>query len=369
MYHFKIFENVTPDEWNKYLIKNDYASFYQTSEYLCNSVHVPIFIYVFDEYEKIVGQLGCQVVNRTPTQYNPIVKKIMNRLAKVVGKVFWIRGPLIHITSKNEVVEILQTILQAVNVVSEKYNVSYIEGYSAPSHLVDNDYLVEFKKNGYTLNEAITFVTDLSQSIEDIWQNVSKNPRGDVNRAKKRNILVKEASTKEDLKEYLMLRQEWSKTKGFTMADPFNDLDYLWKNCESNIEKIFLAYQDDRLISALLVGTFNGIVITHAITNSYSDPTNLGGSLLSWYAIEWSKNNGFRKYDFSGGLREELDGSTVLFYKRKWGGVETTYYTLTKIRKSTSHNMIRIFISLVILSRKIRIKLYRVLHTETSKTS
>ena len=366
MYSFKILEKVDKDEWNTNLKKSNNATFFQTVEYLINSKHHPLFIYVFDKDKNVVGQLGCLVIKSITLYSNPIIQKISKPLSNFIGKLFWVRGPIIHSNDQTIRLEILNCIIQALNIIAEKYDLIFIEGTSSPCDIVDEKYVEEFKKGGYQINDYITFVTNLNQSIEDIWNNVSKKARGDVTRAKRRNIIVKEVSNKNELIQYLLMHKKWAKTKGIEIDNPLKYLDELWKNYTSNIEKTFLAYQNDNLLSSLRVGIFNRIAITHSVSNLYSQQTNLGGTLLSWYAIEWAKNIGFTIYDYSGGQLNDkhndinnLTANTLLNYKKKWGGVETPYYQLTKIRKNTYYKLLNALIYPTLISRKLRSKLHR----------
>jgi len=200
--------------------------------------------------------------------------------------------------------------------------------------MVNEEYLHLFQQNKFVTSQEVTFISDLTKPIDYLWQNVSKKTRGDVNRAKRRNIIVKEVQTVEDLKEFLMLHKSWAQTKGLEIIDPFKDLDKLWHNHKSGTEKFFLAYQNEKLISGLRIACFNGIAYTHFVVSSYSESTSLGGTLLTWSAVEWGKNTGVRLYDFSGGPKSSLDNNhTLLFYKKKWGGDEHIHHNMVKTQK------------------------------------
>lgn len=323
----------------------------------------------------MVGQLGCLVIKSITLYSNPIIQKISKLLSHFTGKLVWVRGPIIHSKDQTIRLEILNCILQALRIIAEKYDLSYIEGTSPPGDIVDKNYFEKFKKEEYQINNYITFVTNLNQNIGDIWNNVSKKARGDVTRAKRRNIIVKEVSNKNELIQYLQMHKQWAKTKGIEIVNPLKYLDELWNNYTSNIEKTFLAYQNDTLISSLRVGIFNGIAITHSVSNLYSQQTNLGGTLLTWHAIEWAKNAGFTAYDFSGG---ELDvkhndannpaENTLLNYKKKWGGMEIPHYQFIKIRKNNSYKLLNALIYPTLISRKLRRKLYLSLNRFARKT-
>ncbi len=67
---------------------------------------------------------------------------------------------------------------------------------------------------------------------------------------------------------------------------------------------------------------------THFVLSSYSESTNLGGTLLTWYALEWAKNSGMKMYDFSGGSKSSTknNNNSLVFYKKN--GVEMNISTI-----------------------------------------
>lgn len=334
------------DQWNLQLQQTSYSTFFQTTEYLDaekNSEYFPIFILIEDEHQNVVGQLGMHIIKSTVLYSSPFFQKLLKIIPSLTKRGIWVYGPIIHSNDTKQREEILQTIVIAVNSILKKYDLVFVEGYSPPNDLlIDEEYKAAFKKDGYVIKDFVTYITDLDENIEEIWKSVSKKTRGDVNRARRRGIVSKEAQNKDDLKKYLLLHQEWAKTKGLVVSEPLKELEKIWNNHQVGREKIFLAYKNDELISGLRIAVFNGIVYTHFVVSSYSEHTNLGGTLLTWSAIEWAQKTGLRHYDFSGGPKEELESDNeeknpLLFYKRKWGGKEIPHYNFTKSNKKITY--------------------------------
>ena len=353
-YTFKI-ETKADSDWDHNLLKSTYATFFQSTNYLNSNSkdYFPIFIYVFDQDQNIVGQLGLRII-KTTVMYSSNFLKFFDRIiSKFSTRIIWVYGPIIHSNDLKIRKNILLEIIKAINIIAKQNNVVFIEGQTPPNDfLINLDYLTLFEKKRYEKNDLISFITNLDQSKDDLWKNISKNTRGDITRAKKRNIIVKQLESKKETEEYIKLNQEWSQTKGLTITDSQKEIEQLWKNHENKIEQIFLAFKDKKLISAIRVGCFNKIAYTNFVINSYSNSTNLGGSLLTWYVLEWAKENNFKIYDFSGGpkINKNTDKiSSLLFYKSKWGGKETPYYNLIKIRQKLHY---KIFLILFKLLRK-----------------
>ena len=86
--------------------------------------------------------------------------------------------------------------------------------------------------------------------------------------------------------------------------------------------------------------------------NAYSQSANVGGPLLTWHAIKWAKESGFKTYDFSGGesdpknekdyKRYSEQWDSLFSYKKKWGGEEIPYFQFIKIVNEKSYKLFRL---------------------------
>lgn len=359
MYRFEILTQVDAAKWNEDLKKSSSSTFFQTVENLTppsGADYFPIFVYVYDENGNVAGQLGLQIVRTVVIYGSSLFKKFSKFISKITNKGVWVYGPIIHVDDKKSRIEVLQNIMHAVDIISKDYDLVHVLGYAPPCDpLVDDNYKQELIANGYIIEDFVTFIADLNKNTEELWKNVSKKARGDVNRAKKRNITTKEISDLNDFNIYMQISHEWAKTKGLQIADPSYQMDRLWNNYKTGLEKFFLAYQDGKAISGLRISCFNGIAITNTVVNSYSEHTSLGGTLLTWNAIEATKNAGMKIFDFTGQKKtkhndnneKEEPENPLLFYKKKWGGEEFPCYLLLKIRKKYAYAIYKILFKIV----------------------
>lgn len=356
MYTYEIMYKADPQKWNKDLIKSNYATFFQTAEYLAqgsrSGKRFPVFIYVADEKGCVCGQLGITVQKYLTPYSTPYLETFSKAVSKFGHRGTWVSGPIIHSNDKTARKEILKIIIKSLEEVAKQNNLIIIDGYSPPQDLrVDESYRNEFQKNNYQLKEFFTFVTELAKSEDELWNQIKESTRRDVSKAQKRNIVVKELQNLEDINDYLHLIKDWSGTKGIKIKIAENASQEYYEYYKSGVEKIFLAYEDSEPVSSHRLGCFNGIAYSHHIANSYSKPSSLGGPLLTWHAISWAKNASMRIYDFSGGEAppsdKELDvkykeqWSSLLAYKRKWGGNEFPYYHFMQIRKPVGYKLYR----------------------------
>jgi len=349
MYKIRICIEVDSNNWNSDLKKSNYSTYLQTVENLkinSNENTFPVFISILDEKDAVVGQLGMLII-KTSVQYgSTLFQKLAKMASRISTRGVWLYGPIIHTENKMERIEILRMILKANNEIVDKYNLVFIEGYSAPLDisLYDNE-IKEYRKNGYHSKKYVTFITDLKKPIEEIWKNVQKYTKKNVNRSAKRGVVVKELKTFEESKQVISLFQKWGKAKGIVVSDPEQQLKKFWERQNSGLEKTFLAFKEQQLVSSITVSYFNNVVIPVQVLNSYSSiARNLGGPALTWYAIKWAKEFKFAIYDITGGpLLSESDlvndkhGMSAIHYKKKWGGKQYTHYYFIKINKKSSY--------------------------------
>jgi len=349
MYKTKISTEINSNDWNSELKKSNYSTYLQTAEYLninSNENTFPIFISVLDEKNAVVGQLGLLII-KTSVQYgSALFQKLSKTISGVSTRGIWQYGPTIHTENKMEKKEILRMILKANNEIIKKYNLVFIEGYSAPLDVsLCDEEIKEYEKYGYNTKKFVAFLTDLKKPIEEIWKNVQQYAKKNVNRAAKRGVTIKELKTFEDSKQAISLFQKWGKTKGLIISDPEQQLKKFWDRQNSGFEKTFLAFKEEQLISSITISHFNNIVVPIQVLNSYSSiARNLGGPALTWYAIKWSKEFKFGIYDITGGPllpENEQDDKkrpfSLIHYKKKWGGKQYIHYHFIKINKKSSY--------------------------------
>ncbi len=355
MFNYKILKDVDFEDWNNKLKESSASSFFQTYEYLqceSSSKDFPMFIYVFDEKNEIKAQLGIIVRESISIYSSHILRKCVSNFSSLSRRISWVGGPILHETDNGKRLKIIQELIKALEEISQNFNIAIIDGYTPPYDLLVDDYLKTLKEGNYTVQKFFTFITGLDMSIDQIWNKIYKNTSRDVLRAEKRGIKVRELETIEELEQYFNLNSKWAKTKGIESSVDIEYKKSYWKYYQSEKEKIFLAYEGNELVTGHRLGCFNEIVYSHLVTNSYLRPTSLGGPLLTWHAIKWAKESGYKKYDFSGGEAPPSDKSqnekyekqwkSLLKYKSRWGGNEFPYYHIFKVNRKTSYKFFRI---------------------------
>tara|TARA_B110000438_G_scaffold301739_1_gene357436 strand:- start:9723 stop:10835 length:1113 start_codon:yes stop_codon:yes gene_type:complete len=349
MYKVEIVKNISKKEWNQNLTKSSYSTYYQTYEHIEGnekSEYFPIFIQIINDEDEVVGQLGIQIVKTSILYSSPLLRKFLKLISSVTTRGIWVYGPIIHVEDRKQRLEILENILNANNTIIEEYGLVVLEGFSPPlDDLIDKNYLKLFLDYGYKISKHVTYVTDLSNVLDEIWSKVQKYTKINVKRAIKRGISIKELETFEETKQVVNLHQKWAETKGIGIINQQKESEDLWNKHNSKVEKTFLAFKENELISSISLSHFNKIVIPTQVLNSYSKATSLGGPALTWRAITWAKEFNMKIYDITGGpLIQENESDpdntgALTHYKRKWGGEEKIHYNFLKPGKRVKYEL------------------------------
>lgn len=357
LYTYEILKSIDFDEWNTSLQSVDYSTLFQTANYLdyesTSGDRIPIFIKILNGKKDLIGQLGIVIVKSANAYSSPFLQQFLNIFSGLGTRALWAGGPIIHSKNPQIRLEVLKEIIKAVEKVANQHNLALISGYTPHQDCtIDNSYLNYLKKENYSIENFVTFVIDLTLDEETIWNGIDKSARRDIARAEKKDIFVKELETFEELEDYFSIAEKWAVTKGISIKTSEQQIEKYWKYYQNDIEKIFLAYQNNELISSHRLGIFNKIAFSHRLTSSYTKATSLGGPLLVWHAIKWAKSKNMKLYDFSGGQAPPKDPSkekdylqkwgNLLAFKKKWGGKEYPYYQLIKVKKPNTYKIFRV---------------------------
>jgi len=149
----------------------------------------------------------------------------------------------------------------------------------------------------------------LLKNPEILWQEFSESTRRAINKALKKDIVVKRVTEESEIKEVYNLLINFAKRVGFL---EFSYKDYLkiWKKLNTlGYFEIFIAKLNKKIISFMAFLNFKDIVL-YKIGTSTAEGRNLGAHrLITWNAIKWSYSKGYKIFDFgpSGPLNEDGD--------------------------------------------------------------
>ncbi len=313
-------------EWNKQLLSSELGTIYHTVEY---AEYVkrrldwePSFIRFLSGNGDVVGQLLLFKFSRIAKRTKSGVGKLLAKVGKgVLPEYKWVYGPVILQKDYRDAVyqKLGETILQ----MKGRINGSVHPLDSEPNAL-DN---MGFKKQNWG-----TFLIDLSLDEEKLWSLIDKrSARKNVERSKGRGVTVREINDN-DLAVYFKLQSEIRSMLNLYKYQ-YEDVTEAWNFLKRVGFTGFLAYQDDRPLSGLLVSTFNGYLNEWGVGRSKYDADHklYSQDLIKWHIIAWGHDNGCKYYDLTGVNPKPTDEKElgIFRYKQKWGG-KLVYYTIYK---------------------------------------
>ena len=152
---------------------------------------------------------------------------------------------------------------------------------------------------GYKINPRYSYTIDLSAGIDDLWKNITKNLRNDINRAKREGVYIEEGSKKELFELYDILVQRYAEQGKVVNVSK----EYL--------NEIFDKFHPENI--GITVAKHDQELITGCINLYYKDRTYFwignpkpyieipnANELLTWEAIRNASEKGYRYYEIIG---------------------------------------------------------------------
>lgn len=311
--------NEKPDSnWNKRLLESPMGTVHNTKSYVTSINRTvgleikPLFIKFLNNKGEIVGQVA--LAKFLLYQENKLRSKILKRLPGRKKMIYrWNYGPVIFDSDfQYEIANELKKFLML-----QKCRVSGTENPLNGGHLT-------IMKNPFIITNWGTFLLDLSQGQENLWKKMDKHStRKNIERTEKRGVYVKQIN-RSDLELYRQLRIEKDFQLGYGETLALDTVERTWDILQEIGWTGFIAFQDEKPISGIMITYFNGFINEWGIARIDQNivPKVYPQDLLKWEIIKWACKKKFRYYDLTGinpnPANEKERG--ILRYKKKWGG-------------------------------------------------
>jgi len=329
-----ISDTVDENYWNENLQKSPSSTIYQVPSYSNVYKQVfdskPIFITVKKNNE-LAGQLAMLVHTKYYWKDSNVFSKTLGSQLNLNSILRWEYGPIIHDSFDRQ--EILDEILLTIDRIAEENDVNMIRGTIYP--LPDFDYNKSFERRGYSSTCWATYITELGQNPESLYDKLSKETRYDIRKSEKNDLELEIVSSISSYQEYSDLAFSSRVLAGEKRRNNSLFVEKFWANLyDKGHLKVFLARKSGELLGAIENLVFNQNVIQYGIVNSQKTQL-LGGTFLTWNAIKWSMENNCRTYDMGGVNPNPTTDKekSINFYKSKWGGKQLDYVRYVKVRK------------------------------------
>ncbi|MFY9300380.1 MAG: hypothetical protein WAO91_04250 [Candidatus Nitrosotenuis sp.] len=334
-YTVQIDSHVDEKRWNSQLAQNRGSTLYQSFNWLKvyqeNIGSKLFFISVLSPNGGVVGQLAVLLHKNALRNENIVAKKLGSTL-NLSSVLTWFYGPIIHANEGEN--EITQTILTSLDRLAKENNVAMIRGSSPPLETKFSN--SSFSKYGYDLTPWATYVVDLQQKSDELYQKLDKKTRYDIKKSGQNKLEFQITEGPSYFKEFSELKnEEYERTrrkKSRVLETYKTEYEYLYKN---GFHKVFLAKHKGVPIAGISDIIFNGNIVQHGVANTKT--SLLGGSFVTWHAIEWAIENNHKTYDM-GGINPSPSSEkekNIDFFKSKWGGQKYEYTLYTKILSKT----------------------------------
>ncbi len=328
-------KNTVGTEWNENLLRCSYSTSFQTSQwcelYKISFQSKPFFITIKDESGIIVGQLAT-LLHKNFNWRDSNLTKFFGKKMNLGTSLEWERGPIIH--DNNLMQEIVNEIFFSLKKICLMNNVSRIRGTSPTN---SNISLYPFKNNELVRTPWSTFIVDLKNN-NNLINDLDKKTRYDIRKSEKSNLEFIVVKEKSDFIDYVKMKRKQKNKK--KLNSKF--IDDHWELLHSKqLEHLFLAKSNGKIVSGILCSTFNKNMIQHGVMTS-TDP--LAGTFLTFNTIMWGIENGFISYDMGGVNPKPFDTKEkgIKFFKSKWTGKKDNYLIITKILKKSNYGIFKI---------------------------
>jgi len=339
-FNVQISDHVDKNKWDDTLLQNKASLTYQVANWqkMFHEVYgsKPFFISVTNSSERIVGQLAGVIHHKWYWRDSNIIsKQIGNRLD--LGKVLhWFYGPIIYDKSNQD--SIITQILSALDRIAVENNVGMIRGISAP--LEESFSPKSFREHKYKMHRGTTFIIDLRQGINQLYNSLKKDIRYYIRKAEKIGFEFEVVENRDALTEFEEINFQAMNRKGKkTIRNP-TFFDKHWELLhKEGFEQLLVARYKGENAGGILTMVFNGNVIQHALANI---PKNdLVGPFLTWNTIKWAIEKKYLTFDFAGvnPFPKTKKEKGIYYYASKWGGKLYDYTVYTKIIDRTKFNI------------------------------
>lgn len=304
-----IFTSEIPEKiWENFTASHPMGNIFQSPllyhVYEKTKNYEPIAMGVMDEsLEKLYGILSGVIIREN----NGLIGKFSSRLV-IQG------GPLLK---ENIDTNTLSTFLQHFDENNREKCV-----YSEIRNLNENAGLE--KISNYRYFDHLNFLINLDQTKEQIWRQIQKARRKNINRAEKYGVIIEELKQIDQISQFYELLKVTSHHAKIPLADISLFYAAFSELIDNNHVKFFLAKSNGELIGVRAVLMYNSIIYDWYAGARAEFLSLYPNEALVWYILKWGKENNFKIFDFGGAGEPDIPYGPREF-KRRFGGELVNY--------------------------------------------
>lgn len=194
------------------------------------------------------------------------------------------------------------------------------------SQMADGRWQIDkvFKPSIKPLFTKYNFILDLTKSEEDLLKAMHPKTRYNINLAKKKRVVVKEASNEEFLKIYLKLYFETTKRQNYLGHNATYHKLVFETLKKDRLARILIAFYDKTPLVAWMLLNFKDTLYYPYGGSSTLHKDYMASNLLAWEAIKLGKKMNLKKFDLWGALGPDANPKDPWFgfhrFKKGYGG-------------------------------------------------
>lgn len=298
----------------------------------------PIFLAAKDESGRIAGSLLAYEAPyfRKLLRFGQIGEMLYRIANKKKIAMTWLYGPVIY--NKERFDEVFTTLIEGIEKIARKRRILFLKAVSHPIH-GDEIYLNHSPRilsaNGFKDIGKATIFLSLQKDEKELWNGLRNSARKAIKKSLDDSIEVRFLE-RDELASYYKLLRESRRRVRIEMPPTYPD-EAMWDTlaAEEKFLNVFSVYKDGRMLAAIGIISFNGIIFETGPAQSDHSVRNkiYANDILKWEVIKWGRRNGKRLYDLSGipaKIKNESEQAQVQF-KKKWGGQIIGYKSYSKM--------------------------------------
>jgi serine/alanine adding enzyme len=275
----------------------DMVRFYETTE-----EYKPVTLFAVDKDGRISGVMVAHIISD-----GGFLRKRLTSRAIVTG------GPLVKTGNEFCADALIMEMTRKVN-----GEVNYIQIRNLNSTA---DVSVSFKRHGYTYEDHLDILIDLTKTLETLKAELHPARRKQIDRAVRRGVEIDipENPDPETLNScYSILSSVYGKA-GLPMPSTAFFKEAFGILGKRNRLKVFLAMHNGKIIGFRYALVYRDVIYDWFAGSRPEYNDKYPNDILPWSIIQWGREHGFKIFDF-GGAGHPAEKYGVRDYKLKFGG-------------------------------------------------
>lgn len=295
------------EAWSRFVLESKQGNIFQTPEmyrvYLGTEGYEPVFTAILDKNKKIVATL----LGVLKKEKGSFARRFSNRVL-VSG------GPIVSDSAAR--VALYEMILHAhKKYVRKKAIFSEIRNLSKSPELQPY-----FETLGYRYIPHSKTSLDLTQGIEQLWENLSSKRRQQIRKAGKKGLTICDVSMDDIDDLYILFEETYNRISFPVPSKSLFESILSILQCK-NLAKLVGVRQEEKLVSILVNLIYKDVIYAWYCAGSMQYARFHCNEFMFWNAFEWGVKNGYKLFDFGGGGPPDADEDGVRVFKERMGGI------------------------------------------------